>query len=133
MRVRLAIAAVAALCLFATGASAEIEIHEKHRFDAPSGRHSRRRRVISQRRGHRPTGQRCRRDGGHQHSKATAAQPRHCGHRSTNPVFKEEGDKLIIPVRPEKRDGTWKSVKAKGKGHRADAARYEPDNRLVVG
>ena len=37
MRVRLTIAAVAALCLFATGASAEIEVHEKHRFDARPG------------------------------------------------------------------------------------------------
>ncbi len=37
MRVRFVIAAVAALCLFATGASADIEIHEKHRFDARPG------------------------------------------------------------------------------------------------
>jgi DUF4097 and DUF4098 domain-containing protein YvlB len=37
MRVRSAITVIAVLCLFATGASAGIEIHEKHRFDARPG------------------------------------------------------------------------------------------------
>jgi len=37
MRVRFVVAAVAALFLFAGGVSAEIEIHQKHRFDARPG------------------------------------------------------------------------------------------------
>lgn len=112
MRVRLAIAAVAALCIFATGASAEIEIHEKHRFDARPGATV----VIDV----------------SFHSVEVTAQPGSAvdvtvditfkgdGSSAKNaandykPVFKEEGDKLIIRS-TRKKGWNWKSVKAKGK------------------
>jgi DUF4097 and DUF4098 domain-containing protein YvlB len=112
MRVRFAIAAFAALCLIATGASAETEVHEKHRFDA--------------------------RPGGTVfidvsfHSIEVTAQPGDSvdvtvdltikGDGSSaqktakayKPVFEEDGDKLIIRSTREK-GWNWKSVKAKGK------------------
>jgi hypothetical protein len=112
MRVRLTIAAIAALCLFATGASAEIEIHEKHRFDARPGATV----VVDV----------------SFHSVEVTAQPGSAvdvtvdltikGDGSSakkiaedlRPVFKDEGDELIIrSVR--KKGWSWKSVKAKGK------------------
>jgi hypothetical protein len=112
MRVRLAIAAAAALCLIATGASAEIEVHEKHRFDARPGGTV----VIDV----------------SFHSVEVTAQPGNVvdvtvdltvkGDGSSakkiaddlSPVFEEEGDKLIIRSTREK-GWSWKSVKAKGK------------------
>jgi hypothetical protein len=112
MRVRFVIAAVAALCLFATVASADIEIHEKHRFDARPGATV----VI---------------DVSFHSVEVTAQQGsgvdvtvdltvRGDGSSAKNiandlsPVFIEEGDKLIIRSRKEK-GWSWKSVKAKGK------------------
>lgn len=112
MRVRLAIVAVAALCLFATGASAEIEVHEKHRFDARPGATV----VVDV----------------SFHSVEVTAQPGNAvdvtvdltikGNGSSakkaaedyKPVFIEEGDKLIIRS-ARKKGWSWKSVKAKGK------------------
>jgi DUF4097 and DUF4098 domain-containing protein YvlB len=112
MRVRFAIAAFAALCLFATGAAAETEIHEKHRFDArPGGT------VIVD---------------VSFHSVEVTAQPGSSvdvtvdvtvnGTGSSaqkiaeayKPVFEEDGDKLIIRSTREK-GWNWKSVNAKGK------------------
>ena len=112
MRVRLVIAAIAALCLFATGASADTEIHEKHRFDARPGATV----VIDV----------------SFHSVEVTAQPGSAvdvtvditfkgdGSSAKNaaidykPVFKEEGDELIIRS-TRKKGWNWKSVKAKGK------------------
>ena len=112
MRVRLAIAAVAALCLFATGASAEIEVHEKHRFDARPGGTV----VVDV----------------SFHSVEVTAQPGSAvdvtvditikGNGSSakkaaedyKPVFTEEGDELIIRS-TRKKGWSWKSVKARGK------------------
>ncbi|MBD3855311.1 MAG: DUF4097 family beta strand repeat protein [Acidobacteria bacterium] len=112
MHARFTITAIAALCLFATGASAEIEVHEKHRFDARPGATV----VIDV----------------SFHSVEVTAQPgssvdvtvdltiKGDGSSAKNiandlsPVFKEDGDKLIIrSVR--KKGWNWKSVKAKGK------------------
>ena len=112
MRARLTIAVLAALCLFATGVSAEIEVHEQHRFDARPGATV----VIDV----------------SFHSVEVTAQPGSAvdvtvdltikgdGSSAKNlandlrPVFKEDGDKLIIrSVR--KKGWNWKSVKAKGK------------------
>ena len=112
MRVRIAIAVIAALCLFATGASANIEIHEKHRFDARPGATV----VIDV----------------SFHSVEVTAQPGNAvdvtidltvngdGSSAKNvandlrPVFEEEGDRLIIRS-TRKKGWNWKSVKAKGK------------------
>jgi hypothetical protein len=112
MRVRLTIAAIAALCLFATGASAEIEIHEKHRFDARPGGTV----VVDV----------------SFHSVEVTAQPGNAvdvtvditfkGNGSSvqkvaedyRPVFEEDGDKLIIRS-SRKKGWNWKSVTAKGK------------------
>jgi hypothetical protein len=112
MRVRLAITVIAVLCLFATGASADIEIHEKHRFDARPGATV----VIDV----------------SFHSVEVTAQPGNAvdvtvditfkGDGSSaksaandfKPVFKEEGDKLIIRS-TRKKGWNWKSIKAKGK------------------
>jgi DUF4097 and DUF4098 domain-containing protein YvlB len=112
MRVRIAIAVIAALCLFATGASANIEIHEKHRFDARPGATV----VIDV----------------SFHSVEVTAQPGNAvdvtvdltvngdGSSAKNvandlrPVFEEEGDRLIIRS-TRKKGWNWKPVKAKGK------------------
>lgn len=112
MRARFAIAAVAALCLFATGASAEIEVHEKHRFDARPGATV----IVDV----------------SFHSVEVTARPGSAidvtvdltikGNGSSakkaaedyKPVFTEEGDKLIIRS-TRKKGWSWKSVKAKGK------------------
>jgi DUF4097 and DUF4098 domain-containing protein YvlB len=112
MRLRLTIAAMAVLCLFATAASAEIEIHEKHRFDARPGATV----VIDV----------------SFHTVEVTAEPggavdvtvdltiKGSGSSAKNaaadlrPVFEEEGDKLIIRSR-RKKGWNWKSVKAKGK------------------
>jgi len=112
MRVRSAITVIAVLCLFATGASADIEIHEKHRFDARPGATV----VIDV----------------SFHSVEVTAQPGNTvdvtvditfkGDGSSaksaandyKPVFKEDGDKLIIRS-TRKKGWSWKSVRAKGK------------------
>ena len=112
MRVRLAIAVLAALCLFATGASAEIEIHEKHRFDARPGTTV----VIDV----------------SFHSVEVTARPGNAvdvtvditfkgdgssAKKAANdykPVFEDQGDKLIIRS-TRKKGWSWKSFKAKGK------------------
>jgi DUF4097 and DUF4098 domain-containing protein YvlB len=112
MRARLTIAAMSAICLFASGASADIKIHEKHRFDARPGGTV----VIDV----------------SFHSVEVTAQPGNAvyvtvditfdgdGSSAKNaaddyrPVFEEEGDRLIIRSTREKR-WSWKSVKAKGK------------------
>ena len=112
MRVRLAIATVAALCLIATGASAEIEVHEKHRFEARPGATV----VVDV----------------SFHSVQVTAQPGSAvdvtvdltfkgdgssAKKAANdykPVFEEDGDKLIIRSN-RKKGWSWKSVKAKGK------------------
>jgi DUF4097 and DUF4098 domain-containing protein YvlB len=112
MRLRLTIAATAILCLFATSAAAEIEIHEKHRFDARPGATV----VIDV----------------SFHTVEVTAEPgsavdvtvdltiKGSGSSAKNvaadlrPVFADEGDKLIIRSR-RKRGWSWKSVKAKGK------------------
>ena len=112
MEVRLAIAAIAVLCLFAVNASAEIEIHEKHRFEAQPGATV----VVDV----------------SFHSVEVTAEPGSAvdvtvditikGNGNSakkaaeeyRPVFKEEGDKLIIRSR-RKKGWSWKSVKAKGK------------------
>ena len=112
MRVRLAIAAIAVLCLFATGVSAEIEVHEKHRFDARPGATV----VVDV----------------SFHVVEVTAKPgdsvdvtvdltiKGNGSSAKNaandyrPVFKEEGDNLIIRS-TRKKGWSWKSIKAKGK------------------
>ena len=112
MRVRSAIAVIAVLCLFATGASAEIEIHEKHRFDARPGGTV----VVDV----------------SFHSVEVTAQPGNAvdvtvditfkGDGSSaksaandyKPVFEEDGDRLIIRS-TRKKGWNWKSVRAKGK------------------
>ncbi|MCW8985233.1 MAG: DUF4097 domain-containing protein [Thermoanaerobaculales bacterium] len=112
MRVRFAIAAVAALCLIATGASAEIEIHEKHRFDARPGATV----VVDV----------------SFHNVEVTAEPGSAvdvtvdltikGDGSSaqkvaeayKPVFEDDGDKLIIRS-TRKKGWNWKPVKAKGK------------------
>ena len=112
MRARLTIAALAALCLFAVGASAEIEVHEKHRFDARPGATV----VIDV----------------SFHSVEVSAKPGSAvdvtvdltikgdgssAKKAANdlrPVFEEDGNKLIIRSTREK-GWSWKSVKAKGK------------------
>ena len=112
MRVRFAIAAFAVLCLFATGASADIEVHEKHRFDARPGATV----VVDV----------------SFHSVEVTAQPGKAvdvtvdltikGNGSSaqkvadayKPVFEEDGDKLIIRS-TRKKGWSWKSIKAKGK------------------
>jgi DUF4097 and DUF4098 domain-containing protein YvlB len=112
MRTRITIAVIAALCLLATGASAEIEIHEKHRFDARPGDTV----VIDV----------------SFHGVEVTAQPGNAvdvtvditvkGDGSSakkaaddyRPVFEEEADRLIIRS-TRKKGWSWKSVKAKGK------------------
>jgi DUF4097 and DUF4098 domain-containing protein YvlB len=112
MRVRSAITVLAVLCLFATGAAAEIEIHEKHRFDARPGATV----VIDV----------------SFHDVEVTAQPGNAvdvtvditikgdGSSAKNaandfkPIFEEDGDKLIIRS-TRKKGWNWKSVKAKGK------------------
>ena len=112
MRSRIAIAVVAALCLFATGASANIEVHEKHRFDARPGATV----VIDV----------------SFHSIEVTAQPGNAvdvtvdltvnGDGSSaksvandlRPVFEEEGGRLIIRS-TRKKGWNWKPVKATGK------------------
>lgn len=112
MRVRLAVAVIAILCLFATGAFAEIEIHEKHRFDARPDATV----VVDV----------------SFHSVEVTAQPGGAvdvtvdltiegdGSSAKNaandlrPVFSEEGDKLIIRS-TRKKGWSWRSVRAKGR------------------
>jgi hypothetical protein len=111
MRARIVIVAIAALCLVATGALAESEIHQKHRFDArPGGT------VVV--------------DVSFHHVEVTARPGATVdvtvdivvkGSSSSSkkalaqlePKFLEEGDKLII--RSTRKNGfSWKSVSAKG-------------------
>ena len=112
MRVRFAIAAFSALCLFSTVASADIEIHEKHRFDARPGATV----FVDV----------------SFHDVEVTAQPGNAvdvtvditfkGDGSSaksaandyKPVFEEDGDRLIIRS-TRKKGWNWKSVKAKGK------------------
>jgi DUF4097 and DUF4098 domain-containing protein YvlB len=112
MRVRFAIAAFSALFLFSTTASADIEIHEKHRFDARPGATV----VVDV----------------SFHDVEVTAQPGNAvdvtvditftGDGSSarsaandyKPVFEEDGDRLIIRS-TRKKGWNWKSVKAKGK------------------
>jgi DUF4097 and DUF4098 domain-containing protein YvlB len=112
MRVRFGIAAFAALCLFAAGASAEIEVHEKHRFDArPGGT------VVIDVSFH--TVEVTVQQGsvvdvtvdltvnGSGNSAQKVAE-------AYKPIFEEDGDKLMIRS-TRKKGWNWKSVKAKGK------------------
>lgn len=112
MRTRNAVAALAACLLCVGTASAEIEIHEKHRFDArPGGT------VVVDVSFHEVEVTAVTGDsvdvtvdltinGSGGSAKNIAADLR--------PVFKEEGDKLIIRSR-RKKGWSWKSIKAKGK------------------
>jgi hypothetical protein len=112
MRVRTTVAAFAVCLLVAGSAAAEIEIHQKHRFDARPGATV----VVDV----------------SFHSVEVTAQPgntvdvtvditvKGSGSSAKNaandltPVFKEEGDKLIIRS-TRKKGWSWKSVSAKGK------------------
>jgi hypothetical protein len=111
MRARCVIAAIAFFCLVATGASAEIEIHQKHRFDAiPGGT------VVV--------------DVSFHHVEVTARpgasvdvtvdiEVKGSGGSAKNaanelqPQFLEEGNKLVIRS-TRKKGFSWKSTPAKG-------------------
>ena len=112
MRLRFAVTALAVCLLIAGSAAADIEIHEKHRFDARPGST-----VVVDVSFH--TVEVTARPGdaidvtvditvkGEGSSARNAAD-------DLTPVFKEEGDKLIIrSIR--KKGWNWKNVKAKGK------------------
>ena len=112
MRVRFAIAAVAALCLIATGASAEIEIHEKHRFDARPGAT-----VVVDVSFHKVE---VSVNPGDSVDVTVDLEVKGNG-KSTQkyidaykPQFLEEGDKLIIRSIRKKKGWSWKSVSIKG-------------------
>jgi DUF4097 and DUF4098 domain-containing protein YvlB len=125
MRERLAIAAFAALCLFATAASADIEIHEKHRFNARPGATV----VVDV----------------SFHDVEVTAQPgdvvdvtvdmtfKGDGSSAKNaandykPVFEEDGDRLIIRS-TRKKGWSWKSVKANGRV----TVHMPPDMNLTI-
>ena len=125
MRERLAIAAFAALCLFATAASADIEIHEKHRFNARPGATV----VVDV----------------SFHDVEVTAQPgdvvdvtvdmtfKGDGSSAKNaandyaPVFEEDGDRLIIRS-TRKKGWSWKSVKANGRV----TVQMPPDMNLTI-
>jgi len=111
MRARFVVAAIAALSLFATGAYAEVEIHQKHRFDARPGDT-----VVVDVSFHRVEVTARPGDtvdvtvdievkGSGNSSKKALSQ--------LEPKFLEEGDKLIIRSR-RKNGFSWKSVSAKG-------------------
>jgi len=111
MRARFAIAAIAALFLFAAGASAEIEIHQKHRFDARAGQT-----VVVDVSFHRV--EVTARPGGTVdvtvdiEVKGSGSSAKNAANQ-LQPQFLEEGNKLI--VRSTKKSGfSWKAVSAKG-------------------
>jgi len=112
MRVRLAITVIAVLCLFATGASAEIEIHEKHRFDARPGAT-----VVVDVSFHRVE---VTAKAGDAVDVTVDLKVKGNGKSSQKyleayrPQFLEEGDKLIIRSVRKKKGFSWKSVSAKG-------------------
>ncbi len=111
MRTRFVVAAAATLFLFATGASAEIEIHQKHRFDARPGNTvvvdvSFHRVEVTARPGDTvdvTVDIEVKGSGGSSKNAANHLQPK----------FLEEGDKIII--RSTRKSGfSWRSVSAKG-------------------
>jgi len=111
MRARFVIAAIAALCLFATGAFAEVELHKKHRFDArPGGT------VVIDVSFHRVE---VTARPGDSVDVTVDIEVKGSGSSSKKaldqlePKFLEEGNKIII--RSTKKNGfSWKSVSAKG-------------------
>ena len=111
MRKSLVVAAVAALCIVATGAQAEIEIHQKHRFDARPGATvvvdvSFHRVEVTARPGDSidvTVDITVKGDGSTAKNVANDLQPK----------FLEEGDKIIIRS-TRKKGWTWKSASAKG-------------------
>jgi hypothetical protein len=111
MRARFVIAAIAALFLLTTGASAEIEIHQKHRFDARAGDT-----VVVDVSFHRVE---VTARPGDTIDVTVDIEVKGSGSSSKNaanqlqPKFLEEGDKIII--RSTKKKGfSWRSVSAKG-------------------